>query len=192
LNSVSLTDHWEVDAFAALGAICVVLGVWIRSGGFRGALRSTYFARGLPDHMRHTPFAFIPLGAAFLLLIAGASHIASFDAVAVSADDADALGSILVVLGLVGLGIGCWWMFRPPEWVKPTWIREYERAQRAGHAVLDFSPEPMSPRAYTLNWLGLAAMAVIWLAIGLPLAALLIGLGFGMSMLLANRPRGGI
>ena len=79
-------------------------------------------------------------------------------------------------------------MFRTPAWAKPDWVREYERAVQAGEPVPDLRPPPMTQRAYVLQWLALAAMSVIWLALALPLIPLLIGIGTAISLLVANRP----
>jgi hypothetical protein len=92
-------------------------------------------------------------------------------------------------LGCLSLLAGIWCLYRPPEWIKPAWLRAEEVAARAGLPVPDRQPPPLSPRMYALNWVGLAILSVAWLAFGLPLGALLIGLGTGIALLVANRPR---
>jgi hypothetical protein len=98
----------------------------------------------------------------------------------------------LGVLGLGAGGVAGWWLVRPPAFAKPGWVREYERAEAAGEAVPDFGPRPMSRRAYVLNWIGLGVGAAAWLAFELPAGPMLVGLGIGVSLLLASRPRQGM
>lgn len=182
-------DHWEVDVFTLACAIFVGVGAAIRSGYFRGGVQRTYFNRRLPDSQRNAIFVLLPFGLGVLLVVAGASAYAvAGDPDGPSPPPADPVASISMLLGLLLVAASIWWMFRLPRWAKPEWVREYERAERAGEPVPDLSPRPMSQRAYQLNWLGLAALAVVWLAVHLPVAPLLIGLGLGMSALLASRP----
>ncbi len=177
-------QSWELGAVAVVAVYCIVLGVVLRTGHFRRGLRNTYFNRELPTYQRNVPFAFVPGGLAFLLI--GAALLLRGR---VRPYDTDPVVTALVVLGILCLVTFFWWMFRPPQWIKPAWVREYERAEAAGESVPDLRPPPMSPRAYMLNWIGLFVGAAVWLAVGLPLGPLLIGVGFGLSLLIANRPR---
>ena len=181
-------DRWELGIGALLGAALLVVGIAIRTGHFRRGVGNTYFNRALPRFQRQAVFALIPGGLAFLsVALAFQVDPHSFERGNTSAQDP--IATILVLFGIVCLAAFFWWMFRPPAWTKPAWVREYERAERAGEPVPDLRAPPMSQRAYTLNWIGLFAMAAGWLALGLPIGPLLIGLGFGMSALFANRPR---
>ena len=47
-----------------------------------------------------------------------------------SGTDSDLLTNSLMLVGIVALVTGMWWTIRPPDWAKPGWVREYERAQR--------------------------------------------------------------
>jgi hypothetical protein len=179
-------DHWEVGAIVLVAIYVGVLGIVIRTGHFRRGVRNTYFNRELPGYMRNAPFAFVPGGLAFLLIVAGASLASRSRALGL---DQDLLANVLILLGVLAFGVFFWWLFRPPEWTKPDWLRDYERAEAAGEAVPDMSPPPMTGRAYVLNWIGLGVVAAVWHALGLPFGPLLIGLGIGASVLLANRPR---
>lgn len=166
-------DNWEYGAIIVLSVYAIVLGIIFRTGHFRRGVQRVYFNRGMPGFSRNMAFAFIPTGIAFLLLVVGGT-LANLP---------------VVVCGLIALIIAFWFMFRPPEWAKPSWVREHERAAAAGEPVPDYRPPSMSSRTYLLNWLGLGIAAVVWLALGLPVGSLLIGLGFGISLLLASRPR---
>jgi hypothetical protein len=177
-------DRWELGAIAIAAVYCVVLGVVLRTGHFRRGLLNTYFNRELPGYQRNAPFAFVPGGLAFLLIGAGTILQSRLQP-----SDTDPLATTLLVLGVVCLVTFFWWLFRPPRWIKPAWVRDYERAEATGEPVPDLRPPPMSQRAYVLNWIGLVAGAAVWLVVGLPLGPLLIGLGFGLSLLVANRPR---
>ena len=184
---LNLFDHWEVGAAALIAAVCLAMGVAVQLGHFRSGVRNTYFNPGVPGYWRTAIFAFIPFGLGFLLLIAGVS-ISQASAGPGPEAPPDPFGSLLILVGFVCIALFFWWLFRLPEWMKPQWVREYERAQRAGEPVPDMNPPRMSPRAYALNWIGLAALVALWLAVHLPVGPLLIGLGLGLSMLLANRP----
>src|SRR5205823_3038353 len=114
----------------------------------------TYFRRALPGFQRNAIFAFIPMGLAFVLFIGGASLGNSRG----GPDANDPTSNVLILIGLVALAFAFWCLVRPPSVMKPAWVVEYERAERAGEPVEDFTPTPMSPRAYSLNWIGLAAL----------------------------------
>jgi hypothetical protein len=178
-------EHWELSVMGLAGAGLIVLGIWIRSGGYRRGVQRTYLARALPAYQRNLVFALVPMGLAFVLLVAGATLADSRG----GPEARDPTAMTLVLLGLLALGVTFWWMFRLPRFLKPGWVLEYERAEQAGEPVEDFRPKPMSPRAYSLNWLGLGALCIVWLALGLPIGPMLIGLGTGAALLLASRPR---
>lgn len=186
---LTLVDHWEVGLAGLMGAAIAAVGVAVRSGHLRRGVGRTYFNRAMPGYQRNAMFALIPGGLAFLLIAAAWGFA---QARGVSDDPnapADPVVSSLILVGMVLLGVFFWWMFRLPQWMKPDWVREYERAERAGEPVPDLRGQPMSPRAYALNWLGLFLLAGLWLALHLPIGPLLIGLGLGLTTLLANRPR---
>jgi hypothetical protein len=182
---LSVFEHWDIGAAALFGGALILMGIWIRSGGYRRGVARIYFRRVLPDYQRNAIFALIPMGAAFVLLIGGATLGNSRGGP--EADDPGAM--LLVGLGLFALVFGLACIVRPPRFMKPAWVVEREHAERAGAPVEDFTPRPMSPRAYTINWIGLAALAGAWLAVGLPLGPLLIGVGTGAALLLASWPR---
>jgi hypothetical protein len=179
-------DRWEVGAIVLVAIYVGVLGIVIRTGHFRRGVRNTYFNRELPGYMRNASFAFIPGGLAFLLIVAGAWLASRSRALGL---ETDPLANVLIVLGVLAFGVFFRWLFRPPEWTKPDWLRAHERAEAAGEAVPDMSPPPMTTRAYVLNWIGLGVGAALWYVAGLPLGPLLIGLGIGVSLLVVNQPR---
>jgi hypothetical protein len=184
-----VSDSWVVAAAALIGAFCLGIGIAVRAGRLRRGVGNTYFNRELPGYQRKAMFALIPGGLALLLVTVGwASDPRRGEAYDPNAPP-DQLGTVLFLLAVLSLGLFFWWIFRLPEWMKPAWVREYEHAERTGQPLPDLRRKPMSPRAYRLNWLVLTAMATLWIALHLPLGPLLIGLGFGMSGLLANRPR---
>jgi hypothetical protein len=162
-----------------MGLMGVAIGTLVRAGVLRAWARN-YFTPGLPAQLHNGQFALIPLGAAFLLTALGAS-------IAQSAEPPDQAWPFFG-FGVLSLIIGIWWVIRPPEWMKPAWLQAEEQAIREGLPVPDRRQQPYSPRAYALNWLGLIVGSVVWLKLGLPVGALLIGLGTGISLLVAKRP----
>ena len=180
-------EQWEVGAGALLGAAFLVMGVAVRSRQFHAGVQRTYLRRDSPAYYRNAIFAMIPIGIAFLCLIAGAGLQQAHGGIENGAPS-EPVAELVLLVGVVCLGVACWWTIRPPDWAKPAWVREYDRARKLGEPVPEYVPPAMSGRAYTLNWLGLGAIAVLWLALSLPLGPLLIGLGLGVSLLLTHRP----
>jgi hypothetical protein len=180
-----VSDSFVVAAMVPLGVLSVLVGACVRAGGCRRALRY-YFIPDMPAHLHNGAFVLIPIGAALILISAGVSIAQSapprVDPTAMSADFP------FIGFGLVCLFTGVWWGVRPPGWIKPAWLRAEEQAIREGMPVPDRRERPFTPRAYALNWLGLLVGSAAWLAFGLPVGALLIGLSTGIALLVANRP----
>jgi hypothetical protein len=181
-----VADSWVVPVSGLMGLIFVVLGICVRGGGCRKALRY-YFVPDTPAHLHNGAFALIPLGLAFFLIAVGAS-IAQSAPPPPGPSDPPA-GGAFFGFGVVFLFTGLWWVFRPPRWMKPAWLLAEEQAIRDGRPVPDRRDRPYTPRAWALNWLGLVVGSVVWVALGLPVGALFLGLSTGIALLIANRPK---
>jgi hypothetical protein len=175
-----------VPVAGLIGLLGVSLGITVRAGGARRALRD-YFVPDIPAHLRNGPFALIPLGLAFFLIAVGTSLAQSAPPTTAGSADAPA-GAPFFGFAVLSLFTGIWWVFRPPAWMKPAWLRAEEQAIRAGLPVPDRRDRPYTPRAWALNWVGLIVGSVVWVALGLPVVPLFLGLSTGIALLLANRP----
>jgi hypothetical protein len=120
-------EHWEIGAGALLGAACFVMGAMIRAGHFRGAVQRTYFRGDIGAFPRTTIFAFMPLGIAIFLIAVAVGLMERHGTL--GTDDPDPTVTLLITLGIAALLIAFWWMFQTPEWAKPTWVRDHDRAQ---------------------------------------------------------------
>jgi hypothetical protein len=181
-----VTDNsWVIPVAGLVGLLSILVGVCVRAGGCRRALRY-YFVPDMPAHLHNGAFALIPLGIAFLVIAVGTSVARAAQPPATPTDMPPSAPYFLV--SMLSLLVGMWWLIRPPAWMKPAWLRAEEQAIRQGLPVPDRRDRPYSPRAYALNWLGLIVLAAAWLAFGLPVGALLIGVSTGIALLVANRP----
>jgi hypothetical protein len=104
------------------GAVLVALGVLVRLGYLR-ARPSVRWARDpkLPHEMRNGVFALIPVGL-FFLSGSVASLIGDRWPVATGA---------IIVIGVLAMAFGLVTFYRPPEWMKPPWLREERRAHHS-------------------------------------------------------------
>ena len=115
----------EVSGIVALafGAGGVVIGVLVRVGVMR-AWRRQYYDDRLWRMQRNGVFGLIPAGLAFML--AGAMILLVPDDLD---DPTPRLATALLVLGLglltvVLFFVSFWFWLRPPEWIKPLWLRQ--------------------------------------------------------------------
>ena len=132
-------EHWEIGAFGAMGAAFIAIGAIARGGHYHAGVQRTYFRRDLPNYQRNALFALIPIGVAFVCLSAGAGLMQTHGTLD-TGSDSDPLTNCVMLVGIAALITGLWWIFRPPTWAKPRWVRECERkerAERAGQPVPD-------------------------------------------------------
>jgi hypothetical protein len=109
---------WEPIVGVAFGVGSIVLGIASTRGSFRRS-EPWYRDPEMPWFLRNGGFALIPFGIAILALIAAA----------VTSDE-KAVSAVCVVVFVVGLLGGLVFMIRPPEWVKPDWVRREESTGR--------------------------------------------------------------
>jgi hypothetical protein len=128
----------------------------------------------------------IPGGLAFIL-----GSVAVLVAAGATAESEPARAVATLILGLLSLvsgGVAFWVMFRPPQWSKPDWLREEERARREGRPVEEVPAVALTPGQYRVGWVvwGLALLG--WWVLDRS-GGLLIGLGLAANILFAARPR---
>jgi hypothetical protein len=135
-------------------------------------------------------FVVLPCG---IFLIAGATAIAFSDA------DVGVGTGVMTVIALVGLTLSIVWMFKPPEFMKPRWVREVEHGTAPAPALpgAEGAPGPsgarriyLPPAAYW-SLCGLtAAVFMAWLVFDWSWGVL-VGIGTAISTLAVSTPRKG-
>jgi len=158
-----------------VGAAVAGLGVLARAGRVRGGF-IWYDVAAMPRHMRNAPFGFIPGGVA-ICLAAVAGELGVRDHSSATAVALLAMFSLFFTSG--------WWILRPPEWIKPKWLRTREDSESTAAAMQQLEV----PRAaYRVLWVAWAAFVVATFFFERPYLAAG-GIGFGLMVLLAMRPR---
>jgi len=112
--------HWWLILVPGLGVTLMALAFAIRAG----RSRSFYFVyrTDAPPWVRNRVFSLLPGGVA---LIVGTATVASADADLAAPAVAFMLVTWAAVIVLVV------WLFRPPEMMKPRWLRDVERGTAA-------------------------------------------------------------
>ena len=108
--------RWETYAALAFAVGGVALGVAFRRGRARGMAR-WYTRRDLPFYVRNIAFGMIPYALVF------GSWFALF---ALAHAGLDVAAAIVGYGSFVFFAIGLWWTIRPPEFLKPDWMRANE------------------------------------------------------------------
>lgn len=104
-----------------MGLVTLLVGVAFRLGRRRGGAR-WYFDERSPWYIRHYPFALIPGGAFWLVMWVA---VVMFDRVP------EWMAWAAVTAGFCCALVAFVFMYRPPTFMKPRWLREEER-KRAG------------------------------------------------------------
>ena len=175
--------HWWLILVPALGVALMALAFAVRAG----RSRSFYFIYRIdaPPWVRNRVFSLLPGGVA---LIAGTATVASVDAGLA----APAVAFMLVMWAAVIVLVV--WLFRPPEMMKPRWLRDVERgaaAEPPGLATAFGAPVRriyLPPPVYWGLWAANGVFFLLWLTFHWSWAWL-IGLGAGISQLAASTPR---
>jgi hypothetical protein len=175
---------WAFVIALAFAAICLVLGYRVRAG----KSRSFYPSYRTNVWYRNAPFALLPFG---VWLLAGAGAIVAHDAhVEV------AVGVFTVILFAVGT-LSVIWIFKPPEFMKPRWLRQVESgaAPEPVSPALYGAPSPsgarrihLPPVAYWSLWIATAIVFALFVAFAWSWSVL-VGLGGAISLLAAYTPR---
>jgi hypothetical protein len=116
---------WAMGGILAFGVFVLIHGIRIRAGESRSfyPLYRTNFV------FRNAPFTSIPGG---IWLIAGAGTIIA------SHHDAGVAVAVLAPITLVTVMLSVVWLFKPPNFMKPRWLRE-----------VDSGAAPSRQRAFT-------------------------------------------
>ena len=168
---------------AGFGLVFFVQGIRIRAGISRGWQR-LYWNRNLPVYYRNASLTFLPISLLIVVALVG---------VALDSVGLVPWGAWVTLLALVGfITIVPYFMFRPPTWLKPKWLREEEARIEADPSrqmrLATGSGETLSARDYRLGVALLIIAIAAWIIFAWP-PVVLLGLGLGGGLLYARRPR---
>ena len=110
----------------AIGGFALWAGIRFRAGGMRHIGR-WYLNPFNPTPMRNAAFIFIP-GGTYFVVSGAVIAIGQFRGHLV----ADVLLAILAIAWFVSIALTFLWSFRPPEWLKPEWLRARENGGDPG------------------------------------------------------------
>lgn len=117
----------------------IFAGVAFRNGRMR-QVGSWYFRRELPFYARNFPFAALPSGVGAFLMFA------IFPLAVVDVLWVEYLALSLVPAVLACLMVSIAFMLRPPDGLKPRWIRERERQEQGGRPADTDVPPDSGPK----------------------------------------------
>jgi hypothetical protein len=174
---------WLTGVMLAWGAACLVLGFRVRAGTSR-TFYATYRTSAL---WRNAAFALLPGG---IWLVAGAGAIISSNA------HIDSAVAVLTPIAFVALILSVVWLFEPPEFTKPQWLRQVEHGAIPEPASAAFGAPSASgarriylpPAVYWGLWTATVVVFVLWLVLEWS-PGVLVGVGGAVSMLLAHTPK---
>ncbi|MFL5797766.1 MAG: hypothetical protein ACJ77A_07500 [Actinomycetota bacterium] len=174
---------WEWAALA-LGSASVVLGIATRLGHFRAGFM-WYNVDSAAGSLKNRPFGAIPGGLGLILGTVG---------VLLEDHGSRGPGELLIFLGLALLVVGLWWILRrPPEWMKPAWLRAMERGAPVDPGRLGLvsgrrvSRLPIWAPVYWGMLVAIVAVLVLRAIFDWPFS-LWVGVGMGMMQLAALHP----
>ena len=125
-----LLDSWEPYGALLFGLGGIAMGVLFRLGYLRKMAR-WYHKRHVPFYVRNLPFTLIPYGLLFL---------AWFGVIALADADLEKAAGYLAVGSLLFFLLGIAFSLRPPEFLKPQWLR------RGGYRAARLEAETLSER----------------------------------------------
>jgi len=171
----------------ALGLALIAWAFVVRAGGSRTFY--SIYRTAAPPWIRNRVFSLLPGG---LALIAGTATVG----LAKSGTDAAAVAPMLMTwAALIVLFV---WLFHPPEFMKPHWLREVESGRAPeppGLAAAFGAPGPggarriyLPPLVYWALWAAIGVFFALWLVFDWSWSWI-VGLGAGVSTLAASTPR---
>ena len=110
---------WETWASLAIAAGCICGGIAFTTGRWDGA-RRVYDNGNLPFFLRNVHFALIPYGLVFAMWIA---------LFALAELGQDLVGAAIGYGSFLVAAIGIFFTARPPNFLKPPWLREREASR---------------------------------------------------------------
>ncbi len=118
--------RWEYTGGLLLGIVALIMGVAIRLDrhGRYKSVSAQYYDHSWVWYVRNRAFGLIPAGIGFILIF-----------ISFALDNSEepqyaALGIAVGMLGLLSWLIAVRVTYKPPDWLKPRWLREEERAGR--------------------------------------------------------------
>lgn len=110
----------------------------------------------------------------------------------------DAAAVALMLVTWAALIVVFVWLFHPPEFMKPRWLREVESGRAPEPSVLGAALGAagpgrvrriyLPPPVYWILWAAIGAFFALWLVFDWSWSWV-VGLGFGVSTLAASTPR---
>lgn len=177
---------WGTALAFAFGALCVIQAFRVRAGKDR--IFYTLYQTGAPRWVRNRVFVLLPVGIALMAGAGVASHPGSGTGL---------LFNSLVVTTWVGLIGSIVWIFRPPAFMKPLWLRDLEsgRATEGAPPVVLGAPGPggsrrvyLPPTVFAGLWVAIALVFVSWIIFDWS-PSVLVGIGAAISTLTVMTPR---
>jgi hypothetical protein len=178
--------NWGTALAFAFGALCVFQAFRVRAG--KDKTFYVLYRTGAPPWVRNRAFALLPVGIA---LMAGAGVAAQ------RGSGTGGLFILLVVTTWVGLILSIAWIFRPPGFMKPLWLRDLEsgRSTEDAPSVVLGAPGPggsrrvyLPPAVFGGLWVATALVFASWILFDWP-PSVLVGLGAAISTLAVMTPR---
>jgi hypothetical protein len=179
----------DVLLFATLGSALIAMWwywhAWDAASGTDRRARTYWWQyRFIGWPLRNGLPAALPFGVGMVLISGGllARHLSAPGWITSAA----AATALLLML------VGAWALISPPRFLQPRWLLKDEARRKSGMASLIPRPPEgarpvMSMRAFVLGGIGFIVFAAVWLALGFPASALLIGLAIGLPAILATR-----
>ncbi|MEK6274340.1 MAG: hypothetical protein AABM30_03290 [Actinomycetota bacterium] len=166
----------------AVGGLLIV--ALFRKGIIQKWPRRYAAAAEAPEYVRNGIFGLLPMSLAILCM---SSAVAA-------ARLPSGAGYVVLLLLICFIGLillGFWWMHKPPQFLKPEWMRTHEKGEGLGERRNTWRKKSfvsVSPLYYGISWLLLIIGFILWLVFDGPWS-ILIGLGIGLGYLGAMRPR---
>jgi hypothetical protein len=174
---------WLLALSLVWGAFSLVHGFRVRAG----KSRVFYLSYRTSVMWRNAPFAMIPFG---IFLLSGAGAVLCSEA------GSEAAVGVFTVIMLVALVLSLVWNFKPPEFMKPRWLRDVESGAAPEPETVGYGiPNPASvrriylpPPVYWGLWAATGIIFALWLLLEWP-TGVLVGLGSAISLLAVHTPR---
>ena len=114
-------DQHEPVIGLLMGFLSVFAGLLVRTGKWRSWVR-IYHNQYVPSYIRNSFLTLIPIGLTFILLVLG-GLLMGFG---LEQDHASLMigGLVLLLVGVLGMMMTLVWLYRPPNWLKPPWLRK--------------------------------------------------------------------
>jgi hypothetical protein len=146
-------DPSAIAAGALLGVASLLAATAFRLGWYRRPARQ-YWDSDVPWFVRNLAFAFVPIG---LFFAVGLSFLWTMN---IPEGAVTATGLATIVLFVQPL-VAVLWMRQPPEFLKPTWLKEAETVRKPPRVVSSSAVDRTFLGCIVVGSLGIIVMAAI-------------------------------